>query len=81
LPPICFGTYEFSSGGRLAYYGGEFRFFSCDSGPGFPADNSPVEKASSEHILQIPLVQGVLRGNKKARIQGLDRIDKTNWGT
>lgn len=30
--------------------------------------------------MQIPLVQGVLRGNKKARIRGLDRGDKTKWG-
>ena len=57
-----------------------FGVFSWKIGPGFRAENSPGENVSSEYILQIPLVQGVLRGNKKSPVRGLDRAKNQNWG-
>ena len=57
-----------------------FGVFSWKIGPGFRAENSLGENVSSEYILQIPLVQGVLRGNKKSPVRGLDRAKNQKWG-
>ena len=44
--------------------------FHKKSDPDFPPKILRSENASAEYFLQIPLVQGVLRGNKKSPVRG-----------
>ena len=54
--------------------------FHKKSDPDFPPKILRSENASAEHILQIPLLQGVLCDDKKSPVRGPDGAMNQNWG-